>query len=181
MADVRPRNVALRRYLRRRGPDRILYDHQNPLERYPPSQFRDRYRFWPDTVVYFCHILAPRLERPTERSNALPVILQVCTTLRFLACGSFLLTTGDCDGMSKSSVSRVLNAALPLICGLLPIHVKFPSSREEVESTKREFFEIAGKSSPTVFCFVFKKKRALHQVPRKSNESEIIGSRIMTS
>jgi hypothetical protein len=36
------------------------------------------------TIGAFCEILASTLERPTDRSFAIPVVIQVCVFLRFL-------------------------------------------------------------------------------------------------
>ncbi|KAK0145034.1 putative nuclease HARBI1 [Merluccius polli] len=50
--------------------------------------------------------LGPGLERQTARSHALPVPIQVLTTLGFLATGSFQRELADRSGMSQGSEPR---------------------------------------------------------------------------
>ena len=76
----------------RRGPQlRIFRDRSNPFELYNDDNFRYRYRLSKPTVIEIIEMLRPDLERPTQRNHALPVHLQVLTTLRVFA-------VGKCDG-----------------------------------------------------------------------------------
>ncbi|KAK0141786.1 putative nuclease HARBI1 [Merluccius polli] len=56
--------------------------------------------------------LGPGLERQTARSHALPVPIQVLTTLGFLATGSFQRELADRSGMSQGALSRAIAAVL---------------------------------------------------------------------
>ncbi|KAK0141908.1 putative nuclease HARBI1 [Merluccius polli] len=54
--------------------------------------------------------LGPGLERQTARSHALPVPIQVLTTLGFLATGSFQRELADRSGMSQGALSHAIAA-----------------------------------------------------------------------
>jgi hypothetical protein len=67
-------------------------DWENPLEMMPETEIFKRFRFRPDTILFIVGlliVLEPILKRDTLRSCALPPLLQVLVTLRFLATGGF--------------------------------------------------------------------------------------------
>ena len=68
-------------------PRRGLVDRKDPFELYCQASFRDRYRLSKETVLELCGRLEPDLTRHTNRSQSLPVHLQVLTALRFFAVG----------------------------------------------------------------------------------------------
>ncbi|XP_064631643.1 putative nuclease HARBI1 [Lineus longissimus] len=143
MAEIRRHNRPVLRYLMARGQERRLVDHQNPLEKYSAKGVKDRYRFLPDTIMVFVEVFGTKLTRPTDRGHALPVILQICVCLRFLACGSFQIMVGDGDGQSKSSVCRIVKATMNEIIKYMSEIIKFPRGDEATE-TKKRFFAVAG-------------------------------------
>ncbi|KAK0147937.1 putative nuclease HARBI1 [Merluccius polli] len=57
-------------------------------------------------LLEICTELGPGLERQTARSHALPLPIQVLTTLGFLATGSFQRELADRSGMSQGSEPR---------------------------------------------------------------------------
>ncbi|KAK0146660.1 Protein kinase C alpha type [Merluccius polli] len=65
-----------------------------------------RFRFPRAILLEICTELGPGLERQTARSHALPVPIQVLTTLGFLATGSFQRELADRSGMSQGSEPR---------------------------------------------------------------------------
>ena len=123
----------------------VLPDRQNPLEHLSEGEVRDRFRFYPETIIYLTQTLRDDLERPTLRRSPLPVLLQVCIALRFLATGSYLLTIGDCVGsVSKASVSRVVHSVITSIIRRLLHVIAFPHG-ETARRVKEGFYRIAGK------------------------------------
>ena len=129
---------------------RHLRDRSNPLEELSAHEVKERYRFYLETIIFLVQTLNADLERPTLRSSPLPVLLQVCVALRFLATGSFLITVGDTVGsVSKSTVSRVVKHFIHSVIRRLGWKIAFPRG-EEARRVKDAFFEIAGKFYPSI-------------------------------
>lgn len=145
MAAMVPLHFVRRLHLYENRPERRIRDRENPLELYTEKGFQERYRFSKETVIFFLEIFNETLERATRRSSALPPIIQFCCFLRFLACGSFQITVGDAESISKASVHRVCKALLDVIPAFLDDIVKFPTSEQEKALVKRKFYDIAGR------------------------------------
>ena len=65
-----------------------LVDRENPLEMMPETEIFKRFTFRPDMLLFIVRLLLESiLKRDTLRSCALPPLLQVLVTLRFLATG----------------------------------------------------------------------------------------------
>lgn len=73
-----------------RAPKRYIRDAQNPLEFYDNGEFKRRYRFNKDSVLYG---ILPKIEIGLEKVNnrGLPIVpeLQLLMTLRYYATASF--------------------------------------------------------------------------------------------
>ena len=63
-------------------------------------------------LLELCTELGLSLERETARSHALPVPIQVLTTLGFLATGAFQRELADRLGMSQAALSRTIPSVL---------------------------------------------------------------------
>ena len=133
---------------RREHVERIIPDHQNPLEVYSPEEVRVRYRFFPDTIMFIARAIGADLQRPTDRSSALPVVIQLCVALRFFATGSFFITVGDCVRLSKSAAYRAVLAVMAAINRVLSHRIQFPRG-DAARRTKEGFFAIAGNITNT--------------------------------
>ncbi|MBN3303577.1 HARB1 nuclease, partial [Amia calva] len=70
--------------------------------------------------------LGPNLERETARSHAIPVPLQVLTTLGFLATGSFQRELADRSGIGQSSLSCAMPAVWDGIIRMSTRYIRFP-------------------------------------------------------
>ena len=90
-----------------------------------------------------CNALEPQLRRETRRSNAIPVPVQVCSTLGFLATGTFQREIGDRSGISQPSISRTMPAVLAAIMSLSERYIKFPYNNDQQTGIKRDFYAIA--------------------------------------
>ncbi|KAK0139210.1 putative nuclease HARBI1 [Merluccius polli] len=88
--------------------------------------------------------LGPGLERQTARSHALPVPIQVLTTLGFLATGSFQRELADRSGMSQGALSRAIAAVLNGIIRISARYIRFPYDAVNQVHIKAQFAEIAG-------------------------------------
>ena len=67
-----------------------------------------RFRFPRAVLVELCAELGPVLERHSRINRGIPVHLQVLTTVRFLATGTFQLELVDRSGISQSALRWVM-------------------------------------------------------------------------
>ena len=131
---------------------RLLYDVQRTYkpriyrefegEPYTESEFQARYRFSPDSIGVLSDLLYNDLNRPTNRSHAIPVDKQVKIALRFYASGSFLQVIGDTFGYDKSAISRVVHSVTDAICTRGAHFLRWPSENERA-TIKQGFYNIA--------------------------------------
>uniref|UniRef100_A0A3P9IK64 DDE Tnp4 domain-containing protein n=1 Tax=Oryzias latipes TaxID=8090 RepID=A0A3P9IK64_ORYLA len=77
-------------------------------------------------LLDLCGLLGPALQRSTRRNHAVPVSLQVLTTLGFLATGTFQRELADRSGISQPTLSRVMPDVLKGIRTLSHDSIKFP-------------------------------------------------------
>ncbi|XP_034035036.1 putative nuclease HARBI1 [Thalassophryne amazonica] len=103
-----------------------------------------RFRLPRQVLLDLCAALEPRLKRETRRTCAIPVSLQVLSTLGFLATGSFQREIADRSGITQSTMSRILPHVLSGIRDLAPLHIRFPYNNAEQAMIKRDFYELAG-------------------------------------
>ncbi len=75
--------------------ERVFRDHTNPLKYYSEQGVRDRYHFWPHTILEICRVIDPYLQPSTARSQSLPTLLRVCIRLCFVSVRSFNKTIAD--------------------------------------------------------------------------------------
>ncbi|KAG0445111.1 hypothetical protein HPB47_021497 [Ixodes persulcatus] len=101
-----------------------------------PEHILERYYRLPkEAVLRLCDVVASTLRRPTKRSCALPVDVQVLVALRFYASGSFQSVVGEVGHLSQASTSRIVNnvsQALVLIAGEA---ICFPTTRRAASLT----------------------------------------------
>ncbi|XP_060594735.1 putative nuclease HARBI1 [Ruditapes philippinarum] len=136
--------VALER--RRRGtiPQvRVFRDRENPLDFMDDVDLIKKYRMNRNAIYDLCEALNNDLSRPTKRSNALPVSLQVLMALRYYATGSFQSVVGDGYSVSSMSVSRCVRDVSYFITRRLQNEIKFPLLGEQQRLEKQRFYEIA--------------------------------------
>ncbi|XP_072168402.1 putative nuclease HARBI1 [Diadema setosum] len=86
-------------------------------------------------------MLGGDLRRDTDWNDALPVHVQLLTTVYFYAIDSFQQMHGDEASMSQWSVCRVIRDVLEAITRRKREFIKFPTTREEIESTQQRFYE----------------------------------------
>lgn len=103
-----------------------------------------RFRLPRHVLVGLCQKLEPHLKRETRWSNALPVSVQVLTTLGFLATGTFQRELADRAGISLPTISRTMPTVLAAIKSLSRDHIRFPYDNAHQSVIKRQFYEIAG-------------------------------------
>ncbi|GFN84479.1 low quality protein: putative nuclease harbi1 [Plakobranchus ocellatus] len=89
-----------RRALRR---ERIFEDRKNPLEIFDETELRRKYRFPSWTILQLTDVLEQSIAHHSRRSAAVPALLQVCLTLRYLASGSFQDAVGEHLGLHQTT------------------------------------------------------------------------------
>ena len=101
---------------RRRQVQRVFRDRTNPLDFMTDQQLISHYRLHRESILYLCEILNLDLQRPTIRSCALPVSLQIMTALSYYATGTFQAQNGCIHGMTKMSVSHCIHLVSKALC-----------------------------------------------------------------
>ena len=142
---VNNRRQRHRRRYRQRVVHNRLVDRENPLEMMPETEIFKRFRFRPDTILFIVGLLEPILKRDMLRSRALPPLLQVLVTLRFLATGGFYSLIADTfNSVSAPSVCRAVGDVCRGLCQIARRFVRMPTGAR-AEETKQQFYAIAGK------------------------------------
>ena len=127
---------------------RVFLDRLNPLERIKSDEeIRIRFRFRRPTIYQLDNILRPVIERPTNRSKALPTLLIICVALRFYGDGSFYLTVADTVRISRASAGRCVKQVTKALRELSKDYIKFPNAAA-LPVIKEKFHEIAGEFEP---------------------------------
>jgi len=83
------------------------------------------------------------LQRPTMRSHAFPVSLQVMVALRFYATGSFQLVNADVHRLSRSSVSNITRDVTQCLNRVSNQYIKMPTDQVELNTNMQGFHNIA--------------------------------------
>ncbi len=91
-----------------------------------------------------CAELRPALERNAARSHALPVPIQVLTTLGFLATGALQRELADRSGLCQSTLSRAMPAVWDGIIRMSARYIEFPYNAAEQVNIKAQFAARAG-------------------------------------
>uniref|UniRef100_A0A8C5A0Z8 Putative nuclease HARBI1 n=1 Tax=Gadus morhua TaxID=8049 RepID=A0A8C5A0Z8_GADMO len=129
-------------------------------------------------LMELCNALEPQLRRETRRSNALPVPVQGCSTLGFLATGTFQREIGDRSGIPQPSISRTMPAVLAAIMSLSERYINFPSNNDQQTGIKRDFYAIArfpnvigavdcthvGMKPPSINDYAYINRKSYHSV-----------------
>ncbi|XP_045076311.1 putative nuclease HARBI1 [Coregonus clupeaformis] len=123
--------------------EQVFRDHSDFLA-HDNDWLISRFRFPRAILLELCAELGPNLERETVRSHALPVPLQVLTTLGFLATGSFQRELADRSGISQSCLSRAMPPVWDGIIRLSTRYITFPYDAGDQPNIKAQFAAIAG-------------------------------------
>ena len=118
---------------------RIFRDRENPMENLSREQFQYRYRDTKEIAADLCNLLQDELNRPTRRSQALPVSLQLCIALKYFATGSFQQGTGDIHGCTVPQC-KVVHKVSAAICKKRHLYIKFPNNRLEAQAVKEGLY-----------------------------------------
>uniref|UniRef100_A0A8C8EIV6 DDE Tnp4 domain-containing protein n=1 Tax=Oncorhynchus tshawytscha TaxID=74940 RepID=A0A8C8EIV6_ONCTS len=98
------------------GPRERVFREQNYFD---DPWLINNYHLPRNVLLYLCADLAPYLERKTCCNHAIPVSVQVLSTLGFLATGTFQREMGDRSVISQPSFSRILPQVIEAILHVL--------------------------------------------------------------
>ncbi|KAK9674834.1 hypothetical protein QE152_g40821 [Popillia japonica] len=115
---------------------KVYRERTNEFNKWSDEEFRNRFRLSKPVVEYVTDEIADEISSESNRNHALSASEMVLLTLRFLACGCFLQTTGDMMGVDKSTASRTINKVTRAIARLATNIIKMPSTAEEIDETK---------------------------------------------
>jgi len=127
-------DIANRRIRRER-----VFRDQTDLLAHDDDWLMSRFRLPRALLLELCAELGPALEHETARNHALPVPLQVLTTLGFLATGAFQRELADRSGISQPSLSRAMPAVWNGLIRMSPRYIKFPFTVGEQANIKLQF------------------------------------------
>ena len=129
------------RGLRRR--DRIFRDRENPLDYESDDCIVRKYRLSRPLIISLCQMFLLNLQRPTLRSSAFPVSLQIMVALRYYATGSFQSVIGDVHHISRQSVSYILQDVTECLNNVVKQYIYMPTNEDHLNKIKRDFHDIA--------------------------------------
>ena len=101
-----------------------------------------QYRFPLKEILILSDLLRANLEKPTHRSQAVPVEMQVCVALRFFASGSFQNVLRSVYGLSQPTISRCIKNVTSALCGKMELFISFlKDSAQDQMKLKHQFQE----------------------------------------
>lgn len=136
------RIMAVNIYLFNNLPYQRRYKERKSLNSFTDNELEKTTRLPRFFVEHLSEILTPHLQRPTSRSHALPVDVQVLTALQFFASGSFQWMLGQSTGISQYSVHRAIDSVTEAMCSIANEYITFPTAAEQ-QQIKQKFARIA--------------------------------------
>ncbi|XP_067204599.1 putative nuclease HARBI1 isoform X1 [Linepithema humile] len=129
---------------------RYIRDGQNPFEFYNNLQFKKRYRFNKDSVLYG---ILPKIEEGLQKINnrglPIPPVMQLLICLRYYATASFQLFLGDTMTVSQPTTSRIVFRVSLLVASLLKEYIKMPRN-SEIQNENWQLFNNLGKGNGAI-------------------------------
>lgn len=121
-----------------------IFRQQEDLLANEDEWLMSRFRLPRAVLLDLCGLLGPALQRSTRRNHAVPVPLQVLTTLGFLATGTFQRELADRSGISQPTLSRVMPDVLKGIIASSHDSIEFPYTAGEQANKKAQFAAMYG-------------------------------------
>ena len=133
---------------------RINYEHKNQLEYYGSGdpdksceQFRKWYRFKEETVKKLSKWLEPEIGPKRLTNNAISTEQHMCCALRFYATGTFQTEVGDGEGISQTSMHRIINLVTNALSDHADDIIKFSVYPQVLETVSNGFYGFKGSES----------------------------------
>ncbi|XP_071652147.1 putative nuclease HARBI1 [Temnothorax longispinosus] len=126
-----------------RAPKRYIRDKQNPFEFYNEREFKKRFRFSKNSIMFgILPLVEEGLAKINNRGLPISPVLQLLICFRFYATASFQLVMGDVIQISQSTISRIVFRVSSLIASNINRYVKIPVSDQARSENKRLFKEL---------------------------------------
>ncbi|CAC5403434.1 HARBI1 [Mytilus coruscus] len=122
--------------------NRIFRDPGNPLDYLDDAEIVRRYRLSRPMIIDICRMFEFNLQRPTRRSHAFPLSLQVMVAWRFFATRSFQLVNADVHNISISKVSRITRDVTVCLKRVCNHYIKMPTDRAQLHNMMESFYII---------------------------------------
>jgi len=123
--------------------ERLLRDYANSLDYLHDDDIIRRYRLSRPMILNLCRMFENDLQRPTMRSRAFAVSLQIMMALRFYATGSFQLVNADVHNVSRSSVSRFIRDVTSCLVSVCQQYIAMPTDPANLQNIMQGFHNIA--------------------------------------
>lgn len=117
----------------------------NPMEYFSEENFRKRFRLTKRSVIYLHTLIGADLEPKTTRPGfTLSALDKILITLRYYAIASYHQVSADFYGVAESTVCRIIPIVSDKIASLRERFIYMPTTNNELEQKKQEFFRVAG-------------------------------------
>jgi hypothetical protein len=113
-------------------------DYDNPLDYLDDHDIIRKYRLSRPLILDLCRMFEIDLQRPTRRSRAFPVSIQIMVELRF-----FQAVNGDIHNISQSSVSKITKDVTQCLVSVCRQYVVMPTDPTELQGIMQGFYNIA--------------------------------------
>ena len=120
---------------------RNLKNRTNPFEIFDEQEFKMRFRFQKQTILWLTDLIGGDLRPQTRRRQPISELNQILLTLRFLATGTFQQVIGDLFGVHKSTACVIIQRVVRKIAELKPHYIQMPTP-EELQSIKLKFYRL---------------------------------------
>jgi hypothetical protein len=120
---------------------RALRERINPFDLYDEQEFKMRFRFEKQTILWLCDLIGPEIEPITRRRKPVTALNQILLTMRYLATGGFQQLLGDTFAVHKSTVCVTIQRVVHKIAQLKPHYIKMPTPAE-TQAVKLSFYRL---------------------------------------
>lgn len=124
--------------------ERVVRDRRDPFDIYSDGEFRERFGFSKESVLYLLDMIGPYLEHDTDRNFALSPRLQLLCGLRIFRTGTYQIVAGDLINIHRTTAGRAFNNVITGLLALKPLYIDMPNTLEQCSAKKRAFYRLGG-------------------------------------
>ena len=149
---------------------------RDPLDYLDDTTLTRRYRLDRQSILWLVELLRPDIERPTGRSRAIPVHLQVLMWLDYLASNSLQSVIAQQHNVVQATVSRCLDCVTNAFLPHVGEFVKFPMTVDERRAAAVGFHDFPRDGSPRLSGIVgaIDGTHVLLEVPPGNDEADYV-------
>lgn len=94
-------------------------------------------------ILELCGIFQSELDRPTQRSHAIPVSLQIMVAVRLYATVSFQLVNADLHHILRASVSYIARDVTQCMKNVCNQYISMLKDQKSLHALKQGFYDIS--------------------------------------